>query len=501
MTMLKPVVPGTVLRFIGESIPRVEPSASDTVAIPIVHDSGPIGSDPVGTSGREGGMQLCNSFSEFTEIFGDSDTAGRTAVAGAFAGQNMPGKPGAGAVLVYRMAGAGKAKATLAVKNTAAAEALKLTARYYGVRGNSLSIVIDVDPSNAARERLRILYKGATAETYLYAKTNVKQLVEAINVTSKLVAATEVATGTALKTTTGESLVGGNSGETLTALQHLEALEAIEYKPFSIIAPFQMETVELLNTYLSWVKVQEEANRPVILVIGGGSADTLAEAITRTNTCESAHVVNFGVGVYHDDLLNKDLNTAQLAPRMAGILASRGKKSSITFAEIGGLHVVGNSAPSSDEVKTAVQSGVCVLMHATSPEAELHIAKGVTTMTSTSRTAEPLEIFGDPRLVRIMDLYIRDMKEWGDKIVIGSLPVNDDTRATVRGKARELQDALLGDGLILPGGEVLGGVEVPKPFVTVNPPTDPGYLDTVPYQFGWQFARTTNAILGEGRVR
>lgn len=501
MAILKPVVPGTVLRFVGEQIPRIAQSAADTVAIPIIHDWGPIGSDAPGLTGIEGGYQLIDTFAEFTQIYGDSDTPGRTAVAGAFAGQGLPGKPGAGAVLVYRMAGAAKAKATVTIENTTPVAALKLAARYYGVRGNQLSYIVDVDPSNAARDRLRILYKGAVQETYLYTATNITALSEAITQQSKLVVPEMKISGVRLKATAGTSLTTGNDGTTLTPTLHLEALEAMEYQPFSIVAPFDLEEESLLASYVSWVKFQEEANRPVVLVVGGKSGETLSEAITRTNNCANAHVINFGVGTYHDDLLNKDLNTAQLAPRFAGILASRGKKSSITFARIGGLHVVGNTAPASDEIRTAVQSGVCVLQRGTIPDAELQIAKGVTTFTSTTIAAEPLEIFGDPRLVRIMDLYVRQMKEWGDMVVIGSLPVNNDTRATVRGKARELQDELLAEGLILPGGEKLGGVEVPAPFVAVVPPTDPGMLDAVPYQFGWQFARTANYILGEGRVR
>lgn len=501
MTLLKPVVPGTVLKFIGESVPHVAPSIADTVAIPIVSDWGPAGADAPGTSGREGGMQLLQSFQEYIEIYGDSDTPGRTAVAQAFAGQNLPGKPGAGAVLVYRMAGAAKAKATLSINNTTPAAAIKLTARYYGTRANSLTVIIDVDPSNAARDRLRIQYKGVTAETYLYTKTDVKSLAASINASSKIVAAEEKITGVALTATAGTAIAGGNSGETVTALLHLEALEAIEYRPFSILAPYAVETAELVTTYNSWTKAQEEANRPVILCIGGVAGETLAEAITRSASCENAHVVNLGVGTYHDDLLNKDLSTAQLAPRIAGILAARGKKGSLTFASIGGLHIVGNTGPSAAEQETAIRSGVTVIGHGTNPEAELHIIKGVTTLTSTTKAGEPLEVFGDPRLVRIMDLYVRQMKEWADNVVIGSKPANADTRAAVRGKAREMQDELLGEGLILPGGEMIGGVEVPKPFVNVPVPSDPTMLDAIPYEFGWQFARTTNYVLGEGRVR
>lgn len=504
MTILKPVIPGTVLRFVGESIPRIQASAADTVAVPIVHDSGPIGSDSAGASGREGGPQLCQSFAVFTQIYGDSDTPGRTAVAGAFAGQNLPGAGGAGAVLVYRLAGSAKAKGTITIKNTAGspANALTLTARYYGARANRLTIVIDDDPTNSAeRDRLRILYNGAVQETYLYSQLNVVELAEGINARSQLVKATEIATGVTLAHTVGTALASGADGATVTNTEHVEMLEALEFEPFSIISPYDIETEELVASYVSWVRTQDEANRPVILVIGGKAGETATEALARAAANADPHVVTLGIGTYHDDLLDKDLSTAQLAPRAAGILAARGKKSSLTYAALGGLHVVGQTGPASDEVESAIRGGVTVFMRASNPEADLVIAKGVTTWTSTTEPARPVEVFGDPRLVRIMDLYVRGMKEWGDRVVIGALPVNNDTRGLVRGQARKLQDELIGDGLILPGGEVLGGVEVPKPFVNVDPPDDPNLLDTVPYQFGWQFAFTANAILGEGRVR
>lgn len=501
MTILKPVIPGTVLRFIGERIPTVPPSAADTVAVPIVSDWGPVGSDAPGESGREGGAQTLQSFAEYTAVFGDSDTAGRTAVAGAFAGQNLPGAAGAGAVVVFRMAGTSKAKATLIVKNTTPATAITLTARYYGSRGNKLSIVIDVNPANAAQDRLRLLYNGAVVETFIYTKTDIKGLNTAINAQSQYIKATEQVTGVALTATAGTPLAGGDDGATLLTTDHVKALEALEYKPFSIIAPYVLEGTELLAAYKSWIETQEAANRPVMLVVGGKAAETITEAVTRSGELNNPHIVNFGVGTYHDDLLAKDLSTAQLAPRIAGILAARGRKSSLTYARIGGLHPIGETAPPHDAIETAIRSGVTVLMRGTNPEAELQIAKGVTTWTSTTNLAQPVEVFGDPRLVRIMDLYVREMKEWGDSIVIGALPVNSDTRDLVRGQARKMQDELIGDGLILSGGEIIAGVEVPKPFVSVELPSSTSMLDTIPYQFGWQFARTANFILGEGRVR
>jgi hypothetical protein len=106
-------------------------------------------------------------------------------------------------------------------------------------------------------------------------------------------------------------------------------------------------------------------------------------------------------------------------------------------------------------------------------------------------------VFSDPRLVRIMDAYKRNMKQWGDDTIIGNVPVGPDARRAVAGQGRVLQEDLLRRGLILTKAQ--GASE--DPFVTAEDPGDPNLLDAIPYQFGWQFARTANFVLGEGTVR
>lgn len=496
-TIVKPDVPGTVIRFGGGSIVQIEPSSAETVAIPLVHDWGPIYSDPPGVKGDAGGLQELTSFAAWTSLFGDSDTPGRTAVAGAFAGQGLPGAPGAGAVIVARMAGAAALAATIVIQNTTPAAALTLTGKYKGSRANAFTYTLDSDPANVARDRLRLYYQGGLQETYLYTKTDVAGLAALINLQSKMVTATMAITGVELTdTTVPVALAGGNDGATLVSSDHVNALNALDLQPFSILAPYNLTDSSLLASYVSWIQSQELANRPVVLVCGGAAGEAITDAVTRTVACADPHVVNFGVGTYHDDLLNKDLSTAQLAPRIAGIIAARGDEHALTYCKIGGLHPVGSTAPSSDDVHTAVTSGVVALMGASAVDADVRVAKGVTTFTSAADVNRPLAVFSDIRLVRIMDIYIRSMKEWGDDTVIGDLPVNDDTRALVRGHARVMQDDLLRRGLILPGD----GAQIPKPFVVCVDPGDPNLRDAIPYTFGWQFAMTANAILGQGQV-
>lgn len=495
----KPRIPGTKIGWAGEQIARIPPSFADIVAVPLTHDWGPLGSDAPGTDKRQGGPQLVTSFAEWESLFGTGNTAGRTAVAGAFAGQGLDGTGGAGGVLVYRM-GTGASRASVTLDNTAAAAAITINARYKGTRGNGLSVVVEDDPADNTRDRARILFNGVEQHRVSYPAADINALGAAINALSSPYATAVVnASGTALAATAGTSLTGGTDGSAPNLADHDAALSSVEFKPFSILAPANLTDPTIRAAYVAWVDEQENANRPVLLVIGGAAAE----------------------GTFHDDLLDADLSTAQLAPRFAGILAARGESKALTYAEIAGLtiattgtgltdaavrsaainnpHVVNiGVAAAADELRPAIDAGVTVLMQASMPNAELRVAQGVTTFTSKNVPGRPYDVFSEPRFIRIMDIFERGMKAWGDDIVIGDLPVNDDTRATVYGEAKRRVESLLSRGLILPGDSAR---DIPEPFVNVDPPNDPSLADAVPFTFGWQFARTANYVIGNGTVR
>lgn len=497
-TIVKPIRGGTRISFTGQRVPRIPPSFTEVVAVPIVHDWGPIGSDAPGADGKAGGAQLAASFAEFTQLYGDSDTEGRTAVAGAFQGHGLPDAGGAGGVLVYRMATAAAAAATVTLDNTTPAAALTLTARYAGTRGNELSVTVADDPSDAARDIFTVRYKGAVQETYRYANDDTAALVAAINTRSKLVTAVaEAGAGIALEPTAGTSLADGDNGAVLTSAEWLAAFDALEFGQFQLLSPYNLTDDGILASLKSWVQAQAAAFRPVMAVIGGAAGEVIDDALSRSADMNDPHIVNVGVGTYHDDLLDKDISTAQLAPRIAGVLAARGEESSAMFARLGGLHIVGDTGAPSDAIEVGITGGVMMLSRTMSTDAELKIENGSTTFTTEGVEGMPVETFGDARLVRVMDLFIRRNALWGDENVIGNLPVNEDTRSAVYGQVKAEVDELLRRGLILPENPELG---IPAPFVSVEPPDDPNLLDSVPYDFGWQFARTTKYIFGQGQV-
>lgn len=494
-TFVKPDFPQTSIRFVGETVARVAPSFADVVAVPMATDWGPMGVDISSDADR-----VATSFPEFEQKYGTSDTAGRRAVLSAFNGIGLPGQGGAGGVIPYRMATADADFATLTLDNTAAADALVLTAAYKGTRGNRLKAVVGDDPQDNTKDRLRILFDGAEVERYTYAPTAIAALAADVNARSVWVSASGAVNGTALAVTPagGTALAGGDDGDVLTGTEYLEALTALQYAQFSVLAFPNLTDAGISATVLAWVQSQENANRPVMLVVGGAAGESVSAAITRSATFADPHVVNLGVGTYHDDLLDRDVSTAELAPRIAGVLAARGRDKALTGAEIGGLSNVGATGIETDDIRAAIDGGVTVLRRTSSADAELVIAQGVTTYISKSDDARPYNVFSEPRFIRIMDIFIRRVKGYGDTKIVGDLPVTQEARDAVRAFASTEMAELLRTGLIMAEDAAR---QIPAPFVSTPIPSDAALSDAILFEFGWQFTPTTNYVLGQGRVR
>lgn len=482
MSVEVPIRPGTDIDF--ESAPTIKPqqNAADTVAIVITHDSGPANE-----------VIECPSFQDFTEAFGNSATGGRTAVASAFDGQGLPGAGGAGSVLVYRQVGSEGALAKAELENTAKAKSLKLEAKFQGTRGNSISAKVAADVAEPADSILTILFNGVAVESYTYLKTNIKALAEAINANElSLVVATELVTGVALEPTAGVSLAGGNNGATLTSEDYLEACEALKFKQFVLLAFQDLVTAEIIAAVKSWLTEMIEKDRPVRLVIGGDTGDTMSAAVTRGKAAESDHIVNLGVGTLLDDLVGEVLSTAQVAPRVAGALAGLGLAHSGTFARFGSLHIV--TGPQDDEIDQAITGGVTVFTEAVADDADTKIELCQTTYQVKTNPEKLFDVFSDPRLVAIMDVYVRNMKKWGDANSIGGV-INLDTLAAVKQRGVEEQAALEKLELIAPGSGFLT-------IVSPQPGQIPagGLRQAIVYAFGWNFLPTNLHLIGQGSV-
>lgn len=496
----KPDLPSSVVRWIGQDSPRVEPTTNETVAIIGTADWGPMGSDsesmPTGASGISlaAGGETYPSLAEYEGVYGLGDSPLRDAVLQAFVGMNVPGGRGAGGVIPYRIAGAGVAAATLVRQNTTPTNAITFDALYKGTFGNRISIVIEDDPADASKDRVRVLVDGATKESYSYAQTDITSLVAQINTRpSRYIKATQQATGTALSPTTGTSLAGGNDGAAPTVTEYSTALTGLEFKNFAWLAAANLTDVPTKVTIATWVKQQADEMRPLRVVFGGAAGEATSAVVTELGTnaaLRDEHVIRFGVGTIHDDVANKDFSTAQLAAWLAGVGAARGLKSSLTRALAGGKRYVGSTGPNTTDLKTGRDAGITMLRRVSHPEAELAVSQGVTTFISTTTAGKPYKFFSDPRIVGLLDNTVRRMTQWGDDVVIGDLTVTDQTRDEVRKEMLKILGEYEAEGLAQPGTS----------FVNVDPPDDPTLDDAVPYVFGFKPARTANYLIGEGRI-
>jgi hypothetical protein len=487
--IVKPLLPSTVVQFLGDTIQAVPPSFNAVVAIPIVHDWGPLGAD------SDGG-KLVASLSAFESLYGTGDTAGRTAVVGAFNGMGLADSAGGGAggVIPYRMATASAAAATKTLQNTAGvpADAITFTAIYKGTRGNDISVVIEDDPVDATKDRARVLFRGATVEQFSYAQADITALAAAItNRPSRWLVPSAVTTGTALAHGTFALAAGNDGTSSLTSAEWQAALDAFEYADFGIFAPYDLTDTAVKAQIVSWLQTMASEMRPARGVFGGAAGEAVDDAITDAALMRDPHVIRFGVGTYHDDLLDKDLSTSQLAARLAGVLAARGEKAALTRALLGGLSLVGSTGATTDELVAGRDAGVTMLRRVTNANADLAVSQGVTTFIDRDAAGMPYELFSEPRIVGLFDNIIRRMVQWGDEVIIGNLPVTDDTRALVRKEVTKILNGLEADGLAQPGSS----------SVSVEPSDDPGLADAIPYDFAFVPSRTANYLIGSGRVR
>ena len=486
----RPVRPGSYFDWSSLPATTVQPNIGSIVLIPIVHDWGPAGV-PV----------PCDSFGDFQAAFGPTATTpGYKAIVQAFEGEALPSRGGAGQVIVYRMVSSAGAKATIVVQNTTPAAALTLTALYPGSYGSLAPAGLgwrsqsnSLNP--ATNNDFQITLGGQVVETYTYAKTDIQGLVNQINANSDWVSATMTLTGTALPTTgVVTPLAGGNDGSTLLAADWTAMLSAVQTQRFSLFAPYDLTDSTILTSIQAWAVSANLSGRRFITVVGGALGETAAAAIARSAALQTTvplsqggsaaaaeNFVNLGIGSLVDTNLGVTLSTSQLAPRIAGILAARGETMSLTFARLAGC--TAGALPVDTDILASFNAGVVVFGQDSNPDAPIRVEKALTTYIGGDAT-RPYLIYRNPKFVRTMQGIELDIGDWATANAVGSLQVNDATRAYIVGHAHEVIDARAALGVIQDGFTV--GVD-PTP-----PPSDDD--EFVGLVYGIAFGRSVEQV-------
>lgn len=445
----RPKRPGAYFNFQALATPTIQPSAAGTVCIPLTHDWGPYKTPT-----------YISSLAEWVAVFGPTTTtAGYKAVYQAFMGEGLPGRGGAGRILVYRNGGSSAAKATYSVKQTnGTTPALVVNARYEGAYGNNLSVTVEQTPG-AATNDLVLKLNGVEVERYTHALTDITALGAAVNLSSSWVTCTVSQSGTALERTTNSLASGANGTTTLAAADYAAALSAVEPYRFGVFAYSDLQeqalsggatATDLLASHKTWAVALNAAGKRFLTVVGGALDEVVATAVARSATLNSSDHVNVGVGGVVDSQLGV-LSTSQLSSRIAGILAAFGEDRSLTFARLAG--VTARNFCTSAQILTAYDGGVCVLSLDSVADAPVRIEKGLTTYLS-GDSNKPYLIYRNPKYVRTTHGIETELTEWAEANVIGQLATNENTTTYVVAHAKSVIAARETAGVLQPGSTV-----------------------------------------------
>lgn len=478
-----PKLPGAYVNFVGLEQPSVPPAIGSIVAVPFTHDWGPYATP----------VQIA-TFAEFQQVFGQTqNTPGYIAVKQAFLGEGTPGRGGAGAVICYRFGAATAAKATTTLQHSASADALTVTARYEGTKGNELSLTVQDHAADTDFSELLLLLGTTVVESYVYDDTDISDLVDQINTHSSWITATELVTGTALTLVTTRPLTGGNDGASLAAGDWSAMLTALEFVRFGVFAPFDLTDASIIASIKSWaVKLNNEGKR-FMTVVGGVADESLTDATARARSLNDGNFITIGLGSLVDaqmlDAGNNPtvLSSAQFAPRLAGVVANRGEAMGLTYARFAGIDLL--NGPTVQNIADAYDVGIITLAKDAS-QYPVRIAMSTTTYTTQTDIQKPVSIFREPKFMRTMQSFEMEITEYAEENVIGLLPVNDKTRLQLVGEMRQRLKRRSEANIVLPDYRVAVS---PTP-----PPSDRDDFISLDYEIA--FGRSINRVFNTIRV-
>lgn len=431
-----PKRPGAYVNFVGTQPEPTITNPAGVVAIPFTHTWGPENTPVVLGAWGDFLTQYTQGGTDTSVINASKKapdyTNGYIAVKQAFRGENYQGHGGASQVIAYRLVPSDAVAATLTLTNTTPATAITLTAKYKGTYGNRLKASVFQNAVDATKNDL-VLYDNVSTvelERYTYTKASISSFVDAINATSQWVTAAAGTTNVALATATLSAFSGGADG-TVTATEYTNATTALEPYRFSLFAPANLTDSSILTSLVSWAANLNNKGKRFLSVFGGGASDDITSALSRVSSINSAgtydpNFVTLGIGKYLDSEFGI-LTTAQLAPRLAGILAERAERQNVTFARLTGTDVY-SGAPTENQILAAIAGGVVVIARDSNAVSPLRIEKGVTTYTTTTNPDRPYSIYSSPKYLRTMHLLEMEITEWAEANVIGRLPITDNTR-------------------------------------------------------------------------
>lgn len=428
----QPVLPGLFMNFVSAAGSAIVPGARGVVVAPVKAHWGPIGQ-----------FVEVTSENAIRELFSNDESEGATAYTTLFL--SLLG--GAKKLLAYRIADSSAASAELVLKNSEASpvDALKLNAKYAGVRGNAFKVTIQPSLAVPDVKELKLYEGNALLRTITLGNGNVDAAVTAINedAGNKWIVA-EKLSGGVLADVSGVALEGGASGISgITNADYIAAMDAFETQGFHVLTLDGVTDAALRTSLVAWVKRVRSEGKGILAVLGGSlaedtGADAVNKAIARSVAADFEGVVNVGSGAV---LNGKSYSSAQVASWVAGLIAGQALKESTTYAASPFEDVTRRWTRSEQE--QAVQNGVFLLVH---DGRRVKVLRGVNSLITLQQGQN--KGWKKIRKIRVIDQINADLQRQAEDHYIGKVNNTEEGRQALISAGQQYLQTLAAEGVI-----------------------------------------------------
>lgn len=299
-------------------------------------------------------------------------------------------------LLLYRLNDGAKATATLTT--------LTITAKYSGLRGNDISVVVQTNIDDPAKFDVNTLVSGAVVNTQI-----------ASGITGLVSNDWVVFSGTGtLTVTAGLPLTGGTNG-TVTNADHTAFLAAVELLDFNTVG-LTTDEAQLKSVYTAFVKrLREDEGKKVQAVVPNYPIADYEGVISVKN------------GVVLSD--GTILTNAQAVAWVAGATAAANVNQALTYSAYDDAVDV---APryTNTQIIAALDAGEFVF---TASDGRAIVEQDINTLHSF--TVKKGKEFRKNRVIRVLDGIANDLKTIFEKFYIGKVDNNADGRNLLRSEA------------------------------------------------------------------
>jgi hypothetical protein len=311
----------------------------------------------------------------------------------------------ASTVLLYRLNTGTKAAVTTGT--------LTATAKYGGVLGNSLTIVVQVNVDDEDLFDVKTLLSGVEKDSQTVA-----------NVAGLVANDWVVFSGTStLAATAGAPLIGGLDGSIVNA-DHTDYMAAVELLDFNTIA-YTGTATDLKALYVAFIKrLRDDEGKKVQLVV------------ENYTTADSEGVISVKNGVKLSD--GTTLTAAQATAWVAAATAAAEMNESLTYDAYDDAVDVGTRYTNT-QIITAINNGELLF---TPSQGKVKVELDINSFTS--YTPKKGKNFSDNRVIRVLDGVNTDIKRIFESFYIGSIDNNEDGRNLFKNEVNNYMNTLQG---------------------------------------------------------